>query len=97
MRMRRTLVAVLIGLSAVMAEAAPPARPTPITPAQFAAMRAVESRPEHQAVLTVHATYTSERERQMETTRLIDDITTAMTYVGEAGLIIGLLICAAPL
>jgi hypothetical protein len=82
-------------------QAKAPARPLELTSAQFDGLTALESQPQHAAVLDLHASYTSEeaseREKTHETTMLVNDILTA-AYTGgfPVGLLI-VLIAAAPL
>src|SRR5438045_674174 len=91
---RRWIVPVLVlALSSVPALAeAPPSRPLAITPAQFQALRQIETEPQNAAVRQVHATYQSEHEREMERVKTIDDATSAATFAGMIGAIVTILI-----
>ena len=86
---------VLVTGSAV--QASPPARPLQLTTAQFDRLCHIESQTEHTVILDVRASYTSEREAKLETTRLADDISTAAYQFGWPGTILLILILAAPL
>ncbi len=90
------VMALLLSIPATV-QAAPPARPLGVTPSQFDQLRQVEAQSEHVAVLDVRASYKSEHEKQLELTRASDDFWSGMMLIGYPGLIIGLLICAAPL
>jgi hypothetical protein len=75
--------------------AAPPARPAPLTAAQFQALKDVQAQPEHAQVLETTATYSdSEREEALKWTRFSDDVWTAIYQVGWPGAYLGILICA---
>lgn len=91
------LSAIVLTLFAGTALAATPGRPAALTPAQYRALVHIEQQPEHAAVLDVQATYTSERDRSMEATRLSDDFWTVAYDAGLPGSILIVLICAAPL
>lgn len=75
----------------------PPARPKPLTPGQYQALKQLEGQPEHMAILDVQATYTSNREFDRSFTRASDDFWTVAWLGGLPGTILGILICAAPL
>jgi hypothetical protein len=75
--------------------AAPPARPAPLTAAQFEALKDVQAQAEHAKVLETTATYTgAEREQALKWTRFSDDVLTAIYQVGWPGAYLGILICA---
>ena len=99
MRSRTLAVTMILVLLAVPAtvSAAPPSRPLALTPAQFDHLQQLETEPAHAAVLDVHATYQSEREQNLDRTRLANDTTTGATLGGIPTAIILVLICAAPL
>lgn len=93
--MNRKLIttALLVALIALpVAAAPPPLRPLPLTQRQFEALRQIESQPQHAAAREVHATYQSERQREMEKVRAVDDATTAATFSGMIGAIVTILI-----
>jgi hypothetical protein len=74
-----------------------PVRPVPLNSRQFAQLQAMQSHPSNASVLTLRASYASEREKMMERTRMVDD---SLTIAYDVGLVVGLtllLICAAPL
>ena len=79
------------------ASADPPPRPLAMTSAQFDHLRQLEAEPEHAAVLDLHASYKSEREKSLDATRLSDDIFTVAYTGGFPATILILLIAAAPL
>lgn len=81
----------------VMVRSAPPPRPAPLTTAQFNRLRQVEERPPHLAVRGTRASYSSQREREMELTRASDDFWTLAYNGGFPATILAILICAAPL
>lgn len=89
------MTAVLIGPMGAMAN--PPARPKPLTAAQFQYLTQLEQQPEHLAVREVQATYTSEENRTQELTKLSDGILTVAFQGGVPATILAILICAAPL
>lgn len=98
--MRRALpigatVAVLAATTAAIA--ASPSRPLPLTSQQLAAVRQAEAQPQHAAVRGVHASYKSDRERNLDFVRASDDFWTAAYQGGFPGAILTVLICAAPL
>lgn len=98
--MRRSRIAALLAASLLVTGAAfagPPSRPLPVTQSQFRALQHLQSEPGHAAIRQVRATYESERERQLELTRLSDDIWTAAYQAGFPATILTILICAAPL
>lgn len=97
--MRRTgLIAAGIAMTtATLATAAPPRRPAPLTPAQYAELRRVEAQPRHVAVLDVRASYGSEHEEHMDSVRMSDDILTGAYQIGMPSAILAILIAAAPL
>jgi len=99
--MRRLMALILMVsiLTAIptAASAAPPSRPLAVTPAQFGELQTTQTAPEHVAVLDVHASFKSEHEKQLEKTRMADDISTGVMLIGYPTLIVCLLICAAPL
>jgi len=100
--MTRSLIALLIVTIAFLAAplaayAGPPARPLALTPAQFDALGELENQPQHVAVLDVHATFKSEREKSLDATRLSDDIFTVAWTGGVPAAVIICLIAAAPL
>lgn len=80
-----------------VASAAPPTRPLQLTSTQFDRICQIETQAEHTAILDVHASYTSEREAQMDKTRLVDDISTAAYQFGWPGAILMILLISAPL
>jgi hypothetical protein len=83
---------VLLALSAApVLSAPPPARPLPLTPLQFQAMREIENQPQNAAVRQVHATYQSEHQREMERIEFINDATSAATFAGMIGAIAAIL------
>jgi hypothetical protein len=97
--MRRSILAV--SLAAVLAVpglllAGAPGRPAAVTGDQLRALNQMEQLPEHQAVLKVHATYTSERERNLDFTRASDDFWTVVWDTGFPGTILAVIICAGP-
>ncbi|HOA75585.1 MAG TPA: hypothetical protein PL151_14420 [Phycisphaerae bacterium] len=74
---------------------APPARPAPLTPAQFQALQDVQAQPEHAQLLDTTATYSdTERQKALEWTRFSDDVWTAIYQVCWPGAYLGILICA---
>ncbi len=87
---------ILLATPAVVS-ANPPGYPLALTPAQFDYLRQLETQPEHAAILDMHATYKSEREKSLDATRLSDDILTVAWTGGLPATIIILLIAAAPL
>lgn len=80
-----------------VASAAPPARPLQLTAAQLDRLCQIESQTQHVAILDVRASYTSEREAKLETTRLADDISTAAYQFGWPGTILLIVLLGAPL
>jgi len=100
-----TSVMLLAMPAAILAEAgstrgttaAPPSRPAGLTLVQFDSLRQLEAQPSHAAVLNVHATYASDRERHLDFIRASDDFWTAVYQTGFPGTIAAILICAAPL
>ncbi len=99
--MRRLLtlalaIAIMMVLPAVVS-AAPPSRPLPLTSAQFSELQKLQADDEHATVADIRASFKSEHEQQLERTRLADDISTGVMLIGYPALIVGLLICAAPL
>jgi len=90
-----TMVGVLILPASISAN--PPARPSPLTPEQFNHILKLEAQPEHAAVLDVHATFKSDREKEMEFTRASDDFWTLVYQGGFPTVILIMLIVAAPL
>ena len=76
------LVGVLASSTITLAEtsawADPPARPLKLTASQFGALRQLETQAQHAAILDVHATYKSERERSLDFTRASDDFWTVV-------------------
>ncbi len=99
MRRLMALILILAVLTAIptAASAAPPARPLAVTPAQFGELQKAQTATEHVAVLDVHASFKSEHEKQLEKTRMADDISSGVVLIGYPTLIICLLIAAAPL
>ncbi|MGQ9651856.1 MAG: hypothetical protein ACUVXJ_17265 [Phycisphaerae bacterium] len=99
--MRRLLsltLAIAIMMAAPVAiSGAPPSRPLPLTPAQFNELQKLQADEEHAAVVDIRASFKSEHEQQLERTRFADDISTGVMLIGYPALIVGLLICAAPL
>ena len=79
------------------AYAAPPACPLAVTQAQFDELRQIESQPQHAMMLEVRATYTTDREKQLEDNLIANDITTAATQFGWPSALAAILICGAPL
>lgn len=77
-------------------QATPPARPLPMTTAQFEALRQMEASGPHAAVNRVQATY-ADREKSLKFTTASDDFWTVFYSGGLPGSIITVLICAAPL
>ena len=75
----------------------PPARPAGLTVPQFKHLQTLQTQPEHATVLELKASYQSEREKNLEMTRLSDDIFTVAWTGGFPLIIILLLIAAAPL
>jgi len=90
------MLAVVLAGSAVT-WAGPPSRPLGLTADQFHALQRLETQPAHRAVLDVHATYKSQRERSLDLTRASDDFWTIALQAGFPGTIAGFLIAAAPL
>ncbi len=70
------------------------ARPAALTTSQFAALRQLETTPAHNHVLSMSASYASERERNMAWTRASDDFLTIVYDVGWPGTYLAVLICA---
>ncbi len=99
MRHLTGLLIVTVTLSALPAAviAAPPTRPQALTPAQFEGLQQLESQPDHAPVLDLHASYKSEREKNLELTRLSDDIWTVVYTGGFPAALLIVLIAAAPL
>jgi hypothetical protein len=98
----RQLLTLTLAMAILMAvpsavSAAPPSRPLALTPAQFKELENLQADREHAAVVDMHASFKSEHEKQLEQTRLADDISTGVMLIGYPALIVGLLICAAPL
>ncbi len=89
------VLAVLVGPAAAIA--APPARPLPMTSAQYQAVCQLEAQPEHVAVLDVRASYTSEHEATVAANLAVNDATTAAFNFGWPSIPLILLIAAAPL
>jgi len=73
---------VMFLIAGPLAQASPPVRPLPLTQAQFDQLCQIETQAEHVAVLDIRASYTSEREAQLEKNRLVDDATTAAYQFG---------------
>jgi len=90
-------LAATILIASGVASAAPPARPLQLTGAQFDRLCQLESQPVHAAILDVRASYTSEREARLESTRLANDVATGAWQFGFPGAILFMLIAAAPL
>ena len=98
MRLATVLLALTLVInSSTVVWAAPPSRPCALTPTQFDALRQMETQPEHDAILDVHATYKSERERSLDFTTASDDFWTIVYQAGFPGALAAVLICAAPL
>ncbi len=99
MRRLMALMLILAVLTAIptAASAAPPARPLAVTSSQFGELQKTQAAPEHVAVLDVHASFKSEHEKQLERTRMADDISSGVMLIGYPTLIICLLFAAAPL
>ena len=99
MRRLTNLVMLLtvVGMAAAFASAAPPPRPLGLTAAQFDHVCQLEAQPEHEAVLGMHASYKSEREKSLEFTRGSDDFWTVAYTGGLPATLLGILIAAAPL
>jgi len=93
----RWVLAAVIFMGPAMVLAEPPSRPVGLTAAQFQALRQVESQPQHQRVLEVHATYKSDRERNLDFTRASDDFWSLVWHAGWPGTIATFLILGAPL
>ncbi len=102
--MRRTIIAtlVVVMMSAAVASADLPAskasislptRPIALTTGQYQALQAIQATPEHRAVLSTTATY-STREESLEFTRFSDDFWTATYDVCWPGSYLAILICA---
>ena len=91
------LTLAILGTIPTAASATPPARPLTVTSAQFGELQQTQAAPEHVAVLDVHASFKSEHEKQLEKTRMADDISSGVMLIGYPTLIICLLIAAAPL
>lgn len=70
-----------------MASGEMPPPPTPLTPAQFNHLVELETHPDHANVLGVRATFKSEREQEMEWTRLGNDVSTAAYNTAFWGLV----------
>ena len=85
------------GSMATAAWAGPPGRPVALTQAQYHRLVSVEQQPQHQAMRAMRASYSSQREREMDFTRASDDFWTVAYQGGLPGTILGLLIAAAPL
>ena len=95
--MMRCAIAILaltavVFVAGAVASAAPPARPLQLTEAQFDRLSQIETQPEHAAILDVRASYTSEREARLETTRLADDISIGAYQFGWPGAILILIL-----
>jgi hypothetical protein len=88
------VVAILVGPA--FAVAAPPARPLPMTSAQFQAVCQLEAQPDHTAVLDLRASYTSEHEAMMAANQVTNDVTTGVTQTVWAGTPILLILLALP-
>ena len=91
------LILAVVLAGSTVAWAAPPARPVGLTAEQFQTLQRLETQPPHRAVLEVHATYKSERERSLDFTRASDDFWTIAMQAGFPGTIAAFLIAAAPL
>lgn len=99
MRMSKSWACMLTAalMSPVAAQAVPPPRPVPLTPAQYQRLKQVEQQPSHAMVRNLRASYSSDRERNLEFNRASDDFWTAAHTGGfPIGLLI-ILIAAAPL
>lgn len=96
--MRRAMIAwallVLVLIAPAVSVAAPPARPLPLTAAQFDGLRQIQAAEEHVALLHVRASYSSEHEAQMEANLLADDITTGLTQAGWPAALLTILLIA---
>ncbi len=96
--MRRAMIAwtlaVLVWCAPAALSAAPPSRPLALTPAQFEGLRQIQTQEEHMVLLDVRASYSSEREAQMEAKLLADDISTAATQVGWPAALLTILLIA---
>ena len=68
-----------------------------MTSVSFDHLCQLESQATHTAVLDLHASYKSDREKQMDLTRLSDDIWTVAYTGGFPATLVFLLIAAAPL
>lgn len=92
-----TLAIAIMTAAPAAISAAPPSHPLPLTSTQFNELQRLQADEEHAAVVDIHASFKSEHEQQLERTRLADDISTGVMLIGYPALIVGLLICAAPL
>lgn len=77
--------------------AAGPDRPLELTPEQYAQLQQIQAESDHQAIVDVHASYSTEREERIEADRIANDITTGMWQATYPVVITILLIAAAPL
>jgi len=99
----RCLMALAIVMMVVLAtpssaSADLPPRPLGLTAGQFEHLRRLEAQPQHAAVVDMHASYKSERERSLEMTRMSDDILTVAYSGGIPATILWILfVAAAPL
>ena len=91
------LLIFFVTVPAVTLAAGPPRRPLEVTDRQLEYLRQLESRPEHSAVLNIHAAYKSEQEKRAEWTLLGDDILTGAYTIGFPATVVILLMAAAPL
>ena len=83
-------------VASAQAQVAPPARPLPVTAAQFDALRQVEAAGPHAGVAQVQATY-ADREKSLKFTTASDDFWTVVYSGGMPTWVIVALVCAAPL
>jgi hypothetical protein len=92
------MLVILLGLvspagadDAAVRRVAPPARPIPVSPAQFDALEQLSRRPEHAQVAQARASYSPEAARTMT------EIGVAATQIAIPASILTVLIAAAPL
>jgi hypothetical protein len=99
MRKPGIILGVLAGmfLPSGMVLAAGPDRPLELTPEQFAQLQQIQAEPAHEALMDLHASYSSEREERVEADRLANDVSSGAMLAAWPVALTWLLIAAAPL
>ncbi|HOW70950.1 MAG TPA: hypothetical protein PKY77_10145 [Phycisphaerae bacterium] len=92
-----TVLAAVVFAAPLVSVAAPPAKPLPVTAKQFDQLRQIQAQPQHAAVVNVQATFTSDREKQLEANLIANDILTVAWNAGWPTTLLIVTICAAPL